>query len=70
MFKPRRRRPEPDPMLVAHIEARRAVAAVTARINDTVGKLETFSSDLVALSEQLSKLQTLAEDSLEEGEDQ
>lgn len=69
MFKLRRRRPEPDPLLMAHIEARRAVAAVTARINDTVGQLGTFSSNLVALSEQLSKLQALAEDPIEEGED-
>jgi hypothetical protein len=51
-------------------EARRAVAAVAAQINDTVGKLGMFSSDLVALSEQLSRLQALAEDSMEEGGDQ
>jgi hypothetical protein len=70
VFKPRRRRSEPDPLLVARIEARRAVAAVAAQINDTVGKLGMFSSDLVALSEQLSRLQALAEDSMEEGGDQ
>lgn len=70
MFGLRRRRTAPDPLLLARIEARRAVADVTARIGDTVELLGNFSSTLVGLGEQLTKLQAMAEDMSPESEEQ